>query len=210
MSGTAEYETHVTVDLANATQMPRLRNWADAEGLKCTHIVLDCGRSPSQPMLTWHGRGSLGEQQAAAEATCCALAAAGFAVSRVKIEAAPWNPEVPISAAEASDQRPGRYFEHHVKLHLGRAEDRQLLVRTAIRHRAHLSRNALKLTLEDGEERFVTQRCTMVGRAEARQQLNLLVDDLRALGHRILDIEEEFVVYDSNLDLDAGWMLSPD
>ena len=76
----------------------------------------------------------------------------------------------------------------------------------AERHKAHLSRNALSAQSDGYHERFVTQRCLAVGRDEARQQLQVLLDTIRLQRHPILKIEEEFVVYDSNLALDAGWI----
>ena len=47
-----------------------------------------------------------------------------------------------------------------------------------------------------------------MGRAEAHAALEALLRGLAPLGYPILDIEEEFVVYDSNLALDAGWIQS--
>ena len=57
-------------------------------------------------------------------------------------------------------------------------------------------------------ERFVTQRCRAVGRWEASRRLHALVDDIKTLGFSVLETEEEFTVYDSNIDVDAGWLVS--
>ena len=58
------------------------------------------------------------------------------------------------------------------------------------------------------EERFVTQRCYRVGREYARKVLQALIKDLQVAAYRIVDVEAEYVVYDSDLTLDAGWLES--
>ena len=89
------YETHVTVRCADSAETERLRGWADAAGLKLTHIVLARGRMRHQPMLTLAGSASYAEESARADRTVAALRADGFAPVRVKIESVPWAPEVP-------------------------------------------------------------------------------------------------------------------
>ncbi|MGW0935923.1 hypothetical protein [Streptomyces sp. NPDC002666] len=103
---------------------------------------MDGGAAPDQPMLTEQGRGSLTGRRAAAGLRVAALRAAGFSVVRVKIEAAPWNADVPRTPAEAAALPLVCHFEHHVKLLL-RGEPQLALARhVAERHDAHLSRNA--------------------------------------------------------------------
>lgn len=203
---TGDFETHITVSLDGDDGMERLREWAGGHGFKCLHIVLDRGVSASQPMLTRHGRGNLPGELTAASAASHDLSVAGFPVTRIKIEAAPWNEDVPQSSAEGAEQPPDRYFEHHIKLLLNPGGDCAALAQTASQHGAHLSRNALKLREDSRQERFVTQRCYGVGRVEARQQFEALLNAIAPLGYPILKVEEEFVVYDSNLALDAGWI----
>ena len=198
----------MTVALSPRQSVESLRAWAEARGLKCTHIVLARGASTSQPMLTRDGRGTLMGQHAAASAVMRELAGDGFAISRLKIEAAPWNGGAPRTDAEGAAQPPHRYFEHHLKLLLrGDIDDAAMtgLTDLARRHAAHLSRNALRVRADGRQERFVTQRCYRVGQETARARLAVLRDALAAK-YEILDVEEEFVVYDSNLALDAGWL----
>src|SRR5690606_4851849 len=96
--------------------------WAAEHGLKFTHIELDAGETPSQPMVTYHGHGTLTGELAVARERSEALAAAGFPVLRTKIEAAPADHGVPADraaagvvllraprqAAAAGRRRPGR------------------------------------------------------------------------------------------------------
>lgn len=52
----------------------------------------------------------------------------------------------------------------------------------------------------------MTQRCHRVGRTTARSRLAALREALTAAGHDIVEVEEEYVVSDTALHLDAGWL----
>ncbi|WP_018654841.1 hypothetical protein [Actinomadura flavalba] len=192
-----DFEVHVTVAPGEAEALER---WSAARGVRCAHIVLARGRAASQPMLTLRASGSLDAARAKARRASAELAADGFAVLRVKIEAAPWNDGVP-AADEAAE--PGRYFEHHVKLVLPPGGDPAAV---AGPHHAHVSRNARRVRSDGRAERFVTQRCHGVGDATARARLAALVAALRAAGHEIAAVEREYVVDDDAESLDDGWI----
>lgn len=200
---TGEFETHLTV---RADDPDALQAWAVRHKLKFTHIVLDRGRTPSQPMLTCWGKGRLADLRTAAEILSRRLATDGFVVTRLKVESAVTNSGVPRADEGAANLHAGRYFEHHVKLSLDDAADLDELVALARRHRAHLSRNARRTSDGGRHERFVTQRCRAVGGATARRHLDDLLTALQGGGYVVVDVEEEFVVYDSNLAVDAGWL----
>jgi hypothetical protein len=206
MNFAGEFETHVTVALSPAQSVDQLQEWAARHGLKSLHILLARGEQISQPMITRRGQGTLNSELVNADQLRQQLAEAGFRVTRIKIEAATENDGVPQSDADVLIQPPERYFEHHLKLLLEPQGDLAELTRLAEQRGAHLSRNALRTLAGGQEERFVTQRCWGVGCQTASQRLFQLVDDLIAAKHRIIDIEQEFVVYDSNLEVDAGWL----
>jgi hypothetical protein len=199
-----EFEVHITVRLDGARDLGSLQGWAAGRGLSCTHIVLEQGAVASQPMLNWRARGRLSEELAAAEAVGRQLAADGFEVRRIKVEAGPGNRGVPQTDADAGDE--DRYFEHHVKLALAPDVELAALIALACEHGAHVSRNVLRVRDDARHERFVTQRCGAVGRTRARVMLEALLDALRRAGYEMLDVEEEFVVFDSNAEVDAGWI----
>ncbi|MDT0319716.1 hypothetical protein [Streptomyces millisiae] len=180
--------------------LDRLAAWAAANRFGFTHIELARGETRSQPMV--NVRGGADDAERAARG----LAAEGFAVARVKTEAAPWVDGVPQSDEEARD--PARYFEHHVKLLLPADHDRPALERLATEHGAHVSWNARRLRKDGRQERFVTQRCHDVGRATAERRLAALLDALHDDGHHVLEVEREFVLHDSNLALDDGWIIT--
>ncbi|MEW2397093.1 hypothetical protein [Streptomyces sp. NPDC046862] len=204
-----DFETHLTIgaDPGGGHDEP-LRRWARDHGLKYTRIVLDRGQSPDQPMVTCRGSGTLAGQRAAARAWVDRLRGDGFDVTRVKIEAAPWNDDVPRTRADAAALPPREcYFEHHIKLVLiGDAARLDSLRALVVPHAAHVSRNARRALDAGRHERFVTQRCRGVGRSEARDRLDALLSALADAGHTAVETEEEFVVHDDNPVLDAGWI----
>ena len=200
-----QFETHVTVG-CDESGLARLDVWAEQAGFKVTHILLGRGRVRSQPMLTLVGAGTLPEQRDLAASIVRALGLAGFHATRVKVEAAPWNIGVPRDDAAALQLGGEFYFEHHVKLALGVGADLEVLAALVIPHGAHLSWNARR-TLSSGiDERFVTQRCHGVGLPRAGAQLKDLCGELREHGYRTLSTVQEFVVFDSDATLDAGWI----
>ena len=202
-----EFETHLTVACTPGHDTSALRAWGAARGLKCTHIVLARGTSASQPMLTRQGRGNLPGELAEANAIAAELSTAGFEVTRIKIEASPFNRDVPRDDdADGAAQSPDCYFEHHVKLLLDSPADIDRVTAIARDHAAHVSRNALRTRNDGREERFVTQRCFRVGRDTANRRMQRLVDALRTGGYHVLESEAEFVVYDGNRSLDNGWL----
>ncbi|MBA9004244.1 hypothetical protein [Thermomonospora cellulosilytica] len=200
-----DFEAHLTVR-CEGSEVDALAGWAGARGVKFSHIVLARGRRASQPMLTTRHRGAFADVMAATRRTARALAADGFEVVRAKVEAAPWNRGVPRTDEDAAVLGPGRYFEHHVKLLLPPGTGDGALADLVVPHAAHLSRNARRVRDDGVAERFVTQRCRLVGDPAARRRLDALVAALWRRGHRIAEVEREFVVHDSDESMDAGWI----
>lgn len=200
-----DFETHVTVRCDEA-DVDVLQRWAVSAGLKLTVIVLGRGRVPVQPMITLFGSGTLGARHAAAGAVVGRLEAAGFETARVKIETSPWARGVPGDDEGALRLGPGCYFEHHVKLVLDAGCDMEALTRLVVPHGAHVSWNARRALGAGRQERFVTQRCRGVGLTEAGRSLGELRAALCGGGYEIVSVEREFVVFDSDESLDAGWI----
>ncbi|MEV4298428.1 hypothetical protein [Microbispora rosea] len=194
------FDIHLTV---TADYVAPLAAWARENGVKFTHIVLERGAARSQPMLTVRGEGTLSAQRTAAATYAARLRDEGFRVVRVKIEAAPWNEDVPPTA-EAAAAMPDRYFEHHVKVVL--RGDLAPLTDLAVVHGAHVSRNARRRRDNGSHERFVTQRCRGVALSTAGRRFEALLADLERHGYAVLEAEREYVVHDDNPDVDHGWI----
>lgn len=157
-------------------------------------------------MLTWHSSGVLSDQLNRIRNKSANLRHDGFRVVRAKLEVSAEHDDVPADDAAAQQADKSRYFEHHVKLLLPPDSDLMSLQQLAEHHAGHLSRNALRQRDDDLQERFVTQRCHHVGRDTAQAALQRLLHDLTIARFNILETEAEYVVYDSNLSLDAGWI----
>ncbi|MEV6247547.1 hypothetical protein AB0M38_15270 [Streptomyces sp. NPDC051742] len=186
------YETHVTVRCRTEEERLRLDVWAADRGLKVTTIVLARGRTPVQPMLTLPDR-------TGHTAVVAGLREAGFEPVRVKVETVPWSTE-PAGPG-------GGYYEHHLKLALPAGYDRAALEALVMPHGAHVSWNARRLLPgPDGRHgRFVTQRHP--GPADAAgSACGVLVTTLVAAGHELVSEEREFVLSDSDLSWDEGWL----
>ncbi|MER5890784.1 hypothetical protein ABT160_43785 [Streptomyces sp. NPDC001941] len=186
------FETHVTVRCTSEPELDRLGAWAAERELKVTTIVLARGLTPVQPMLTLRGR-------TGHPAVVAALRAAGFEPARVKVETVPWTTE-PAGPG-------GGYYEHHVKLALPAAYDRAALEDLVVPHGAHVSWNARRELPGPGgrHERFVTQRHAGPLDAAGRA-CEALIDVLLDEGYELLSQEQEFVVSDSDLSWDEGWL----
>ncbi|MET9852642.1 hypothetical protein ABZY57_06800 [Streptomyces sp. NPDC006450] len=184
------YETHVTVRCPDPEELARLESWSVERELKVTHIVLARGRMASQPMLTLPDRDGH-------EVLVPRLRAAGFDPVRVKVETVPWTTEPPGPG--------GGYFEHHVKLRLPADHDRAALESLVVPHTAHVSWNARRVLPGGRQERFVTQRSRGTAQ-EAAAACDGLVAALMDAGYEIRSQEREFVLYDSDLSVDDGWI----
>ncbi|MER6250535.1 hypothetical protein ABT224_03960 [Streptomyces sp. NPDC001584] len=186
----SEYETRVTVRCADAAELARLDAWAGARELKVAHILPARGRVVSQPMLTLPDR-------TGHELLVPRLRAAGFDPVRVKVETVPWTTDSPGPG--------GGHFEHHLKLPLPADFDRAALESLVVPHGAHPSWNARRVLAAGTHERFVTQRWRGTA-PEAGAACDALVAALGAAGYEIRSQEREFVLYDSALSVDDGWI----
>jgi hypothetical protein len=197
------FEVHLTVD-AVGDHLRALSTYCKARGWKCIHILLDRGRTPSQPMVTYHDSGTCTAVVDRTRQVIADLTEQGFAVTRTKLETSPTARGVPQIPGEPN--RPGSYFEHHLKLLRRADEPTEPLRELVMRHTAHLSRNAFCMRTDGHEERFVTLRHLGVDRTTSMLGLDSLMTDLRAAGHHWLSVESEYSVHDSNRELDAGWL----
>jgi len=202
-----DFEVHVTVETADQHELTDFRQWCESRGMKCVRIVLSRGEHVEQPMATWRRAGAT-LPVVTAEATDYAeeLTAGGFRVTRVKVEAAPFNAHVPVEDADAANHASSNYFEHHLKVVRDADACRNTLTELCQQHRAHLSRNAFRQVVDKREERFVTLRTYNAGRNTSMAELTALLTELRAAGEEVVEHESEYCVYDSNINLDAGWL----
>ncbi|MFI8446514.1 hypothetical protein [Streptomyces erythrochromogenes] len=186
------YETHVTVRCADAEESARLDAWAAARELEVTHIQPTRERMDSQPMLTVPDR-------TRHERLVPQLRADGFTPVRVTVETVPWSTDSPGPG--------GGSFEHRVPVLLPVGFDRPALEALVLPHGAHLSWNARRVGGGDWQVRCVTQRWRgAAGAAGAGAAFDALVRALGSAGYEMGSGERKFVLYDSDLSVDDGWI----
>lgn len=198
------FEAHITVQ-ATRDEVSRFAGWCDAHGVKYVLIDLPRGVCTFQPMTSTHHRGELADVGAEVFRLAREVHAAGFEVSRVKIEATGANVGLPQTAREAL-RIPHGYFEFHMKVVLADALERAALEAVVRPFGAHLSRNARFVGRDGSEERFVTLRAYGVGQQEADSMFRALDVAVREHGLRASHRLTEYAVFDSNSALDAGWL----
>jgi hypothetical protein len=136
-----------------------------------------------------------------------------FNIVRIKIEALASNEGVPETNIEKMLfwDKETNYFEFHYKVllekdHKGdKLKQLQTICRLNYGFPLHLSRNAFKKIDENSFHYIITMRLFEVGRTEAlethEEVLNFLIDN----NFPPIKSEREFVVYDSHIALDNGW-----
>ncbi len=200
------FEAHLTVAARSEAELRRFRAFCDVASVKCIFIELGRGAEPFQPMTASHHRGTLRQVLEEVRAMARALAAEGFDVTRLKLEALGKNREIPEDDVTARAQ-PTHYFEFHVKVLLPSGDTHVDVLRARCEpHGAHLSRNARKVREDGASERFVTLRVYGLGRANAEARFSALLEDLAGTGLKLTQRSREWTVYDSNHALDRGWL----
>ncbi|MDY7232564.1 non-canonical purine NTP pyrophosphatase [Hyalangium rubrum] len=199
------YEAHVTIATRSEEDLERFRAFCGAAGVKCIFIELGQGAVRFQPMTASYHHGPLRQALDEVQTFARSLAADGFDVTRLKIEALGTNRDIPEEDAAAKAQ-PANYFEFHVKVTLPSVgADLEALRARCERHGAHLSRNARKVRADGASERFVTLRIRGLGRANADARFTALLRELAETELPLSYPLREYTVYDSNQGLDRGW-----
>lgn len=179
--------------------MNRLAAFTDFCGIhnaKAILIELAKGDFTHQPMLSKVAYAeTLNQALSVGNMLSSQLQQGGFEVKRLKIE-------IPANRAHELITSPSgfsSYFEWHGKLSYTAPDD---LIQLAVRHKAHLSFNALS---GQSDTRFLTLR--EYGTEQLfRGRVQALVRGLSEGDWRILKQEFEYCVYDNNAFLDQGWL----
>src|SRR6266481_1274160 len=208
LGGTAEqpfYEAHITVEMPDGRNERMFRDVCAALGIKAIHIELDAGKMPTHLITGSIHRGELSKVQTEVEKLARLLEGAGLRPTRHKIEAMIQNSLVPLTDEDASRRPPSNYFEFHTKVTIHEKQDTGTLQNLCHEFQAHLARSASNKLDGGFTQRFVTVRFHNEGRATAESTFARLVEQLRENGYQPSHLLKEYVIVDTNLDLDAGW-----
>lgn len=175
-------------------------------GIKSVLIELPQGVVAKQLMTASYHRGTLISVKQEAYSLAREFDLAGFKIARVKIEAMVNNQDVPISDIQAQVLPETNYFEFHVKVTLA-PTNIEMLAQLCQQHDAHLSANAFKYQSHGQQQRFITMRMYGIGLHTAQLRFNTLLSVLRAKNIKLSQPQQEYSVFDSNINLDNGWLI---
>lgn len=198
-------ETHITIATASEKHVELARNYAINGQLKWTYIELDNGRFQSQPMITFWKPGSLDDQLSRAKEIRNDLLSIGVETVRVKVECEASNLSNIFKDNDSVKHHSG-YFECHLKIKLNHVAEVESLRKFVLDYDARLSSNARRHLSGRTSEWFVTQRAHNSSAEKAKNQNNKLVSALKGKNFVITESESEYVLFDSNLKLDKGWL----
>lgn len=186
------FELHLTVDPLSSDRLGEFIDCCARHGAKPLLIELGRGEHVQQPML---GKvvyaDSLELALPMARGLAEELEAEGYRVRRLKVE-------VPAEMDELG-RAAGVYYEWHGKI---RYVPGEALSRVCEKHSVHLSQNALK---GEAGTRFVTLR-DYAARKFFESRVRDLKDDLVREGWPVIKEVSELCIYDSNIELDMGWL----
>jgi hypothetical protein len=130
-------------------------------------------------------------------------------VIRLKLEAMAWNDGVPVTDADAKALPEGHYFEFHLKLDAPVSPEND----------ERLKKLAAELTQELGikipfscnnmgnkTQRFLNVRTYHMGSQSAENVVEKVAEALSLRGFRVAKVIKEFIVFDTNKELDRGWL----
>ncbi|MEO1427935.1 MAG: hypothetical protein AAFV71_02485 [Cyanobacteria bacterium J06633_8] len=200
------FEAHITVKADNLALKDKFKLVCQNLNLKCVFIELPKGVVRSQPMTASYHHGAFKDVLQEINAIAKIITKRDFEITRMKIEAMVSNRDIPISDMEAQKLSKSNYFEFHVKAILSTSENLEVLRKYCLQHDAHLSTNAFKKLADGKQMRFITMRVYGVGYKSAQTRFDNLLEFLKAKRFKLSQQQREYTVYDSNSNLDAGWI----
>jgi hypothetical protein len=200
------FEAHITVSTLSPRESKRFTETCNQLNIKAIQIELSRGDVPIQPMTCSTHKGNFTTVLNEVTELARQLKRAGFEVTRQKIEAAPFNQGIPITADDAQNHAADNYFEHHLKILFEKESNFVEIQQVCIAHGAHLSRNAFENRADHSKTYFITLRGYSMGLEEAMIRFNALKQAITHLKINILKNITEYCVYDDRLNLDANWL----
>ncbi len=201
------FEAHVTVENGESPLiLSRFTQICQQLEIKPVLIELPQGVAPSQLMTASYHKGTLAQVKTQIFNQSKKLEEADFKVIRIKIEAMVRNQDIPITDQEVKQHSSDNYFEFHIKAILSEHNNLDDLRQLCEQHSAHLSTNAFQKLSEQKHSRFITLRFYQLGFQSALNRFNNLITSLKEQKIIMAQHQLEYTVFDSNLQLDSGWM----
>jgi len=199
------FEAHITLELPANRDSSYFRQTCSEIGVKAIHIELPSGETPTHFITGSLHSGSFQKVNQEVEQIARQFEISGLKPTRWKIEAMVQNDAVPLTDEAARARPRSNYFEFHTKVTLRDDQQTESLKAVCTKFGAHLARSASNKFSSGATQRFVTLRFHFEGRPTADAVFDNLLSELRMAGYSPSHILKEYVVLDTNLNLDAGW-----
>jgi len=132
-----------------------------------------------------------------------------FEVVRLKLEAMASNRGVPQTDSQA-EQVPGdTYFEYHVKVEAPVTPENDERLKQLARELTHALNVKVPFScnnMRDKTQRFLNPRTYRLGYESSAAIVQRVVDATLQQGFSVSKVIREFIVFDTNKDLDRGWL----
>lgn len=206
------YEMHVTVDTPG--ELEQFRQVCSTLGVKPIVLALQERAAAQDITQVMTSSNFAGDDHGAGQELyriSSGLKAAGYTISREKIECAPWHPAAPLDGDVGKSMPPGCYFEAHLQVELvcenqfEQAAKESSLKVIALEHAAHYSRNMFKQYAELHYTRMLTVRGYTGTYEDFKKKVQALAIQLRQNGFDIQKEVIEFALFDNNTALDKTW-----
>lgn len=211
------FEIHITVDhLGNSFY--NLYNYVSKNnGMKLILTVAKNGDYPTQYMISKFKNGTEQEVIERALEIAREMKKENIEVLRVKVEAMAFNEGVPVTMEDYKNYillpKTGKpYFEFHAKIKPFNKELESLVdfwnKNTILKPSVFVALSINLLSRSENKNPLLTIRVYDGGRIDAIDLKNVILDDLKNKNYHIIDaIQQEFSVYDTNENLDKGWLI---
>lgn len=198
------FEIHITVRNAN---QENFRQVCDALDVKPIVLALQLEKEELEDVMTSSKHfGDNASVYKEMKRISSGLDRAGFNVVREKIETVPWHPAAPSSKHANPIMPLDCYFETHLPVHMHRDTNKERLQDIAIKHNAHLSRNAFKMFDDGSYTQMVTYRCYEGTYENFQEQMEVLRTALLEANFEVGNEVVEFSLYDTKVSHDASWI----
>lgn len=132
-----------------------------------------------------------------------------FEVARLKLEAVAVNPGVPQTDEEAKAIPGDTYFEYHIKIKGSPTPENDAILKQLA---AELT-DELKIKIPfscnnmgEKNQRFLNARTYGLGYPASNAKVDRIVEAIQARGFEVSKVIREFIVFDTNKDIDRGWL----
>lgn len=196
------FELHLTV--SDVDDKENFRSVCASAGVKPIFLELETATKEIPDVMT--SSKHIGNNQSVMEEMeriALILKGNDYTITRKKVETVPWHSMAP--QASGTTMPKDCYFETHIGLAITHDELGKLRDLTGA-NGVHLSRNAFKKLDAATHVRMCTLRSYTQNREEFNQQRDLFIDLLKANDFNILDIINEFAIYDTNTRHDSAWL----